>query len=85
MDGKGSALLPLATGFRLRAMKVRCGCGVMPRGDEWRCQQKRSNGVSLQDEVACLDSSLTKNSLKEVGRCLIDLSTMSHGSTDVLC
>ena len=35
----------------------------------------------LQEKVACLDCPLTKTSLKEVCRGLIDLSTMSHSST----
>jgi hypothetical protein len=39
----------------------------------------------LQEKVVCLDCPLTKNSLKEVCRGLIDLSTMSHRSTGSGC
>jgi hypothetical protein len=50
---------------------------------ESRCkyQQKHSKGASLQEEEACPDCPLTKNSLKEVCRGLSDLSTMSHSCT----
>jgi hypothetical protein len=46
-----------------------------------RCQQKHSHAASLQDVVARPDCPLTKNSLKEVERWLIDLSTMSNSCT----
>jgi len=32
MDGARSALIPIATGFRLRGIQARCGCSVMSRG-----------------------------------------------------
>jgi len=81
MDGAQSALLPLATDFLLSATQARDGCSVISRGDGWRCQQKHSNVASLRDDVVCPGCSLTKNSLKEVWKWLIHLSTVSHGST----
>ena len=64
MDGARSALLPLATGFRLRGIQARGGCRVMSRGVWEMYQQKHSIGASLQDQGACLDCPQTKNSLK---------------------
>jgi hypothetical protein len=38
MDGAGSALLPLAAGFRLRGSQAKGGCRVMSRGVWYMCQ-----------------------------------------------
>ena len=81
MDSLRGALLPLATGLHLRGLEARGGCGVIPWGGEGKCEQKSMDEAFLQEKVACLDCPLTKTSLKEVCRGLIDLSTMSHGST----
>jgi hypothetical protein len=69
----------------LRGLEARGGCGVIPWGGEGKCEQKSMDEAFLQEKVACLDCPLTKNSLKEVCRGLIDLSTMSHGSTVRSC
>ncbi len=55
MDGARGALLPLADGLRLRAIKARCGCSVISRADWYMCQQKHSDGASLREKKACLD------------------------------
>jgi len=44
MDDARGALLSLATGFRLSAMKITCGCGVMCWRGRGRCQQKSRMG-----------------------------------------
>jgi len=49
---------------------------------EWAmCQQKKSDGVSLQDEMACLDCLITKNRPELRSQGLVELSTISNGST----
>jgi hypothetical protein len=45
------------------------------------CHQKKSDGASLQSEMACLDCLITKTGPKWVRRGLMDLSTMFHGCT----
>jgi hypothetical protein len=81
MDGLRGALLPLATSLRLRGLEARGRCAVIAWGGEGKSKQKWMDEAFLQEKVACLDCPLTKNSLKEVCRGLIDFSTISHGST----
>ena len=45
------------------------------------CHQKKSDGASLQSEMACLDCLITKTGPKWVRKGLMDLSTMFHGCT----
>ena len=48
------------------------------------CQQKNSDGASLREEKACPDCLMTKNR-PEVGlQRLVDLSTISNGSTSLI-
>jgi hypothetical protein len=46
------------------------------------CHQKKSDGTSLQSEMACLDCLITKTGPKWVRKGLMDLSTMFHGCTE---
>ncbi len=55
MDDARGALLPLATGFRLRAMKIKCSCGVMCWRGRGMCDQKSTDGAFFHEKVACLD------------------------------
>jgi hypothetical protein len=48
------------------------------------CHQKKSDGASLQSEMACLDCLITKTGPKWVRRRVKDLSTMFHGCTHSL-
>lgn len=45
------------------------------------CKQKKSDGASLQDEMACLDCLITKNRPEQRSQGLVELSTISNGST----
>ena len=81
MDGTRGALLPLAASFRLRATQARCGGRNMSWGGEGTCQQKNSDGASLQGEMACPDCPLTKKQPKGDLQRLLELSTMSYGCT----
>jgi hypothetical protein len=49
------------------------------------CHQKKSDGASLQSEMACLDCLVTKTGPKWVRKGLMDLSTMFHGCTRFYC
>jgi hypothetical protein len=60
MDGSRGAHLPIAAGFRLRANKPRCRGSVMSWSGWAKCQRKKSDGASLQDEMVCLDCPMTK-------------------------
>ncbi len=71
--------MPLATCFRLRPTQTRWS--VVEWSGWARCKQKKSQWVSLEDEMACLDCPLTKNRREVGSQGLLDLSTMSHGST----
>jgi hypothetical protein len=42
----------------LSASESRGGCSAMSEGDWYMCQQKQSDGASLWEEKACLDSPL---------------------------
>jgi len=61
MDGKGSALTPLAVGLRLRASESRGGGSAISEGDGYLCPQKRSDGAWIREEKVCPDCPLTKN------------------------
>jgi hypothetical protein len=65
----------------LKGIEAKGGCDVIP-GGEGKCKQKSMDEAFLQEKVACLDCPLTKISLKEVCRGLIDLSTITHRSTN---
>jgi hypothetical protein len=54
------ALLPIAAGFRLRASEARCGVIVMSWEGRRKYKQKKSDGASCQDEVACPGCPMTK-------------------------
>ena len=59
MDGARGALLPIAAAFRLRATQARYDGSAMSWRSRCKCQQKQSDGASLQDEVACPDCPMT--------------------------
>jgi hypothetical protein len=60
MDGRRGALVPLAAGLCLKAERARGGWRVKSRGRWERGHQKKSEGASLQGEMACPDSPRTK-------------------------
>jgi hypothetical protein len=60
LDSARGAHLPIAASFRLRATTARCSCSVMSWSGWAMCQQKKSDGASLQDEMACPDCPMTK-------------------------
>ncbi len=81
MDGARGALSPIAKGFRLRGIEARWDA-VSCRGEMGEgTPQKSSDGVSLWEEKACLDCLITKNRPEMRSQRLVELSTISHGST----
>jgi hypothetical protein len=46
--------------FPLESQEVKCSCSVMSWSGWAMCKQKKSHGVSLQDEIAYLDCPMTK-------------------------
>ncbi len=47
------------------------------------CQQKMSDGASLQEEKACPDCPMTKNRPEMGLERLVELSTISYGCTKI--
>ena len=84
MDSARGAVLPLATGFRLRASESRGDCSAMSWGDWYMCQQKMSEGASLREEKACPDCPMTKNRPEMGLERLVELSTISNGCTELV-
>jgi hypothetical protein len=66
MDCTRGALLPIASGSRLRATQARCGGSVRSWRGRCKCQQKKSDGTSFQDEVACPNCPMTKRPARSV-------------------
>jgi hypothetical protein len=64
MGSQGGALLPLAAGLRLSGSQARWGCRSIPLAGRGRCEQKSSDGAFFQDQVACLDYTLMKKSVR---------------------
>jgi hypothetical protein len=60
MDDARGALLPRAFAFRLRATTARCSCTVLAWSGECKCQQKKSDGASLQEKMASSIYPMTK-------------------------
>jgi hypothetical protein len=81
LDGTRSALLPVAAGFRLSATQARGGRSVMSPASRCRCHQKNSMRASLREKVACPVGPMTIIQHKTCSQGLVDLSTISHGST----
>jgi hypothetical protein len=75
-----SPLPPVSEGS---AAKARCGYSVISWGAWYMCQQKHSDGVSFRGKKACLDCPMMKKQLKMRSEWLIELSTMSYGSTSL--
>ena len=66
MDRARGALLPIAADSRLRVTQARCGGSVRSWEGCSRCQQKKSDIASLQDEVACPACPMTKKPARNV-------------------
>ncbi len=81
MDRTRGALTPLAAGLRLRASESRGGCIAMSEGDWYICPQRLSDRASLREEKVCPDCPLTKNRPERDLERLLELSTISNGST----
>jgi hypothetical protein len=81
LDGARGALLPIAKGFRLRGIEARWGAvscrGEMGEGTRRRARKEPHSGKRRPVWTAASQ----KTGPKCVRRGLVDLSTMSHGST----
>jgi hypothetical protein len=81
MDGARGPLLPLAKGFRLRAIEARCGCRVMAWSGEGKGQQKKSDGSHSRLRWPVRTASWRKHQPEGSLQRVTDLSIMSNGST----